>query len=84
MFKVFKMTDFCIRPSTLRALAPSSFLTDFSRCLEYVNYCVVLINPVTIVIIIIVSFITVFAGVLFVQTMHLRYQSLKSIILFIH
>ena len=54
MFKVFEMTDFCNRSSTLRALAPSSFLTDFSRCLarvatQYVNYDVVLFNPVTIV-----------------------------------
>ena len=54
MFKVFEMTDFCNRSSTLRALAPSSFLTDFSRRLarvttQYVNYDVVLFNPVTIV-----------------------------------
>ena len=54
MFKVFEMTDFCNRSSTLRALAPSSFLTDFSRCLarvatQYLNYDVVLFNPVTIV-----------------------------------
>ena len=34
MFKVFEMTDFYIRSSTLRAPAPSSFLTDFSMCLE--------------------------------------------------
>ena len=52
MFKLFEMTDFCIRSSTLRALVPSSFLTDFSRCrvtTQYVNYYVVLVNPVTIV-----------------------------------
>ena len=35
MFKVFEMTDICIRSSTLRALAPSSFLADFSRCFYY-------------------------------------------------
>ena len=46
MFKVFEVTDFYIRSSTLRALAPSSFLTDFSRCLllllllfESTRYC---------------------------------------------
>ena len=33
MFKVFEMIDFCILSSTLRALAPCSFLSDFSRCL---------------------------------------------------
>ena len=54
MVKVFEMTDFCNPSSTLRALAPSSFLTDFSRRLarvttQYVNYDVVLFNPVTIV-----------------------------------
>ena len=43
------MTDFCIRSGTSRSLAPGSFLTDFSMCLEYVNYYVVLFNPVTIV-----------------------------------
>ena len=53
MFKVFEMSDFCIRSSTLRALAPSSFLTDLSRCFrvttQYINYYVVLFSPVTIV-----------------------------------
>ena len=50
MFKVFEMTDFCIRSSTPRALAPSSFLTDLFRVTtQYVNYYVVLFNPVTIV-----------------------------------
>ena len=53
MFKVFEMTDFCIRSSTVRALAPSSFLNDVSRSVrvttQYINYYVVLFNPVTIV-----------------------------------
>ena len=48
MFKVFEMTDFWIRSSTPRALAPSSFLTDLFRVTtQYVNYYVVLFNPVT-------------------------------------
>ena len=47
MFKVFEMTDFCIRSGTPRALAPCSFLTEFSRGLEYVNYYLVLFNPAT-------------------------------------
>ena len=37
MFKVFEMTDFCIRSSTLRALAPSSFLTDLLLLLLLLN-----------------------------------------------
>ena len=52
MFKVFEMTDLCIRSRTPRALAPSSFFTDFSRfrvAPQYVVYYVVLFNPVTMV-----------------------------------